>query len=77
MGKLHILKGNTNAPAAAAAADGDGDASGGGGGGGKSVAEMLAAEVAELKDTKKAVFRWHDTGVNNTIFVHFPKEEGA
>jgi hypothetical protein len=73
MGKESYLK------AAPPAADVNGaDApEGGGGGGGKSVDALLAAEVAELKDFKKFAFRWHETGVNNTIFVAFPTGEGA
>lgn len=57
----------------------------GGGGGGEeagaaaakpSVDALLAAEVAEIKDVKKALFRWHDTGVPNTIYVNFPAGDG-
>ncbi len=77
MGKSHILAGGGGA---ANAADADDDANGAAASAGeapKSVEAMLAAEVADLKDKKKAApFRWHDTGVNNTIFVNFPKCDG-
>ena len=81
MGKSDILTGAGSA-AAAGAADGAADGAaasggGGGGGGGQSVEALLAAEVAQLKDAKRSNFRWHDTGVNNTVFVAFPKGPGA
>jgi tRNA(Ser,Leu) C12 N-acetylase TAN1 len=88
MGKSHVLSAG-----AGGAAGGNGGASNPAGGDAaaagaaatataaaapKSVEAMLAAEVAELRDAgKKAAFRWHDTGVNNTIFVIFPRGGAA
>eukprot|EP00878_Enallax_costatus_P012720 GHUV01013284.1.p1 GENE.GHUV01013284.1~~GHUV01013284.1.p1 ORF type:complete len:251 (+),score=109.78 GHUV01013284.1:275-1027(+) len=43
----------------------------------QSVEAMLAAEVAELKDRKKARFKRHETNVRGTAFVELPKAEGC
>jgi hypothetical protein len=75
MGKAHILKPGGGSGGAAAAGGGEGGE--GGGGSAKGIEAMLAAEVAELRDVKHALFRWHATGVPNTIFVIFPKGKGA
>jgi len=42
-----------------------------------SMDQLIAAEVAELKDKTKKRYKWHDTGVRGTFFVVFPAEPGA
>lgn len=37
--------------------------------------DLLAAEVAQLKDKKKDRFKWHDTGVRGSFFLIFPYNE--
>ena len=89
LGKDHIGRKPPAAPAAppAAAADGDADAAaapdtaaaaGEGGSSAKapSIADRLAAEVAELKQERVIRFRRHNTDVRGTFFVEFPKVEG-
>lgn len=42
----------------------------------QSVEAKLAAEVAELKDKRKARFKRHETNVRGTAFVELPKGDG-
>lgn len=65
--------------AAAPAADGDAAAAAAAGGGGSkapSIADMLAAEVADIKKERVHRFRRHNTDVRGTVFIEFPKDEG-
>jgi hypothetical protein len=68
LGKDHVGRSDT----AAAAADTGGD----GGSKGSSIADMLAAEVAELKDKRKDRFKRREGGVRGTLFVEFPQADG-
>jgi hypothetical protein len=70
LGKDHV--GRSNAAAAPAAADPGGDGSSKG----SSIADMLAAEVAELKDKKKDRFKRREGGVRGTLFLEFPQADG-
>jgi hypothetical protein len=69
LGKDHVGRSNT---AAAAAADAGGDSSSKG----SSIADMLAAEVAVLKDKRKDRFKRREGGVRGTLFVEFPQADG-
>jgi hypothetical protein len=72
LGKDHVGRSDNSAAAAAAAAA---DA-GGGEAKGSSIADMLAAEVAELKDKRKDRFKRREGGVRGTLFVEFPAADG-
>jgi len=60
---------DTAAAAAPAAAAGGGDKP-------RSISDMLAAEVADLKKERVHRFKRHNTDVRGTVFVEFPKVDG-
>ncbi|KAF6261244.1 hypothetical protein COO60DRAFT_1699940 [Scenedesmus sp. NREL 46B-D3] len=66
LGKDHVGRSDNTAAAADAGAEG---------GKGGSIADMLAAEVAELKDKRKDRFKRREGGVRGTLFVEFPAED--
>lgn len=86
LGKDHVGRTGTQAAAAAggdAPADGEAAApvaaaAAGDGGSSKapSIADMLAAEVADIKKERVHRFRRHNTDVRGTVYIEFPKVDG-
>jgi hypothetical protein len=72
LGKDHVGRSDKAADAAASAAAEGGDGSSKG----SSIADMLAAEVAVLKDKRRDRFKRREGGVRGTLFVEFPQADG-